>query len=206
VCLHAVISVPDSQIGLVDVYSVHMPLSPTARNRTTVEVDRFIRASRLGAVQILLGDMNEEPHNSSMQFWSGKAELEVPGLPTDVAIKVEKPYTDAWLQVHPEPEPRSADARLRGEAFSFPSDDPKKRIDTAFITSMPPAESGLPDHRPNHSPSTIEVRDAWLVGQQPVPGSGNSSNPEHVGMVHPDSPLWASDHRGVVFDLVINRD
>ena len=118
VCLHAVISVPDIKIGLIDVYSVHMPLSPTARNRTTVEVARFIKASRLGAVQILLGDMNDEPHNASMQFWSGQSDLEVPGLPADSAIGVGQPFLDAWLEIHSEPEPPlSTDRRLREKAL-----------------------------------------------------------------------------------------
>lgn len=205
VCLHAVISVPDEQIGLVDVYSVHMPLSPAARNRTTVEVARFIRASRLGSVQVLLGDMNEEPHNASMLFWSGAADLVVPGMPEGELVGIEAPFMDAWLAKHPEPEPRSAEETARAEAFTFPSDDPKKRIDTAFIASLPPSETDLPGFRPDGGISRVSVQDAWIVGQQAVPGTGNSSNPEHVGMVHPDSPLWASDHRGVVFDLVISR-
>lgn len=45
-----------------------------------------------------------------------------------------------------------------------------------------------------------QVSAAWLVGQDPKPGVGNLTA-TGLGMVSPDSPLWASDHRGLVVDL-----
>jgi len=211
VCLHAVVATDDPAIGLVDVYSVHMPLSDAARNRTTVEVDRFIAASRLGSVQILLGDMNDEPHNATMRFWAGDTPLRVANA-TGSPYTAGTPLTDAWLQAHDEPEPRSADPAVRRSDLTFPSDDPKKRIDTAFVASAPPSEPGLPDHRADRRNCTIAVADAWLIGQDPAPGTGPDPDAtpdpdaEHVGMVHGASPLWASDHRGVVFDLIVGRN
>ena len=40
---------------------------------------------------------------------------------------------DAWLVLHPEPEPRSKDPDVRRNALTFPSDDPVKRIDFLFF-------------------------------------------------------------------------
>ncbi|KAA0151857.1 hypothetical protein FNF29_04263 [Cafeteria roenbergensis] len=202
VCLHAVVATDDPVIGLVDVYSVHMPLSEAARNRTTIEVERFIAQSRAGSVQLLLGDMNEEPHNASMRFWSGSTGLL--GAGAEGALhSAEFAMQDAWLMKHSEPEPRSADPGVRQGALTFPSDDPQKRIDTAFVSAWPPSDAALAAAA---SPAPrVAVTDAWLIGQDPVP-SAVPPPAEHVGMVHSKSPLWASDHRGVVFDFEFRRD
>ena len=110
---------------------------------------------------------------------------------------------DAWLMKHPEPKPRSTDREERQNALTFPSDDPQKRIDTAFVSAWPPRDPALAAAA---SPvARIVVADAWLIGQDPVP-SAVAPPEEHVGMVHSKSPLWASDHRGVVFDFEIQRD
>lgn len=45
------------------------------------------------------------------------------------------------------------------------------------------------------------VRSTWLVGQDPKPGVGEDVDAEqgdHLGMVHKNSRLWASDHRAVI--------
>jgi len=44
---------------------------------------------------------------------------------------------------------------------------------------------------------------AWLVGQDAKPGVGNLSA-VGLGMVSPESPLWASDHRGMLVDLAVH--
>jgi len=179
-CLHAVISVPDERVGLVDVYTVHMPLSERARNRTTVEVANFIQASRRGGVAWLLGDMNEEPQGASMRFWANQSDLHV----QDQAHRLPaRPFVDAWLEASAEPEPRSNDSAVQRGALTFPSDRPQKRIDFILLSG--------------DGQDSVSVRDAWLIGQDPVQGTEHS---DPVGMVHEDSPLWASDHRGVVAD------
>ena len=41
--------------------------------------------------------------------------------------------SDAWLVLHPEPEPRSEDAAVKRDALTFPSDNPVKRIDFVLL-------------------------------------------------------------------------
>jgi endonuclease/exonuclease/phosphatase family metal-dependent hydrolase len=175
-CLHVVVA---TDAGLVDVYTVHMPLSERARNRTTVEVAQFIDASQMSSVVLLLGDMNDEPSGASIRFWSNQSSVSVGGVP----FRVSGEYRDAWLASHPEPEPRSTDETVRYEALTFPSDNPQKRIDFLFARGP------------------VGVRGSWLIGQDPM--SGTNLTDDHVGMVHQLSPVWASDHRGLVVDLAL---
>jgi hypothetical protein len=47
------------------------------------------------------------------------------------------------------------------------------------------------------------VRSTWLVGQDPKPSVGKDTDDEggHLGMVHKESRLWASDHRAIITRL-----
>jgi len=74
-CLHAVIdataaSSKGTTLGkqfLMDVYSIHLPLSEAARNRTVPELLAFIKESALGDIVMLTGDMNAEPQEPAMR-------------------------------------------------------------------------------------------------------------------------------------------
>jgi len=81
-CLHAVVDATGSLSSegaaaepggrlLVDVYTVHLALSERARNRTVPELREFVRRSARGAVQVLTGDMNAEPHEPAMRWLAG---------------------------------------------------------------------------------------------------------------------------------------
>ncbi|OQR92249.1 hypothetical protein ACHHYP_03901 [Achlya hypogyna] len=78
---------------------------------------------------------------------------------------------DAWLETHGDREPTDLDD------MTFPSDAPIKRID--FVL-----------YRGKGRTLTSEV-----IGQAPT--ADTAANPKNVGMLEPDSPIYASDHRGM---------
>ncbi|RHY30490.1 hypothetical protein DYB32_004279 [Aphanomyces invadans] len=166
-CLHA-IDVP--QWGLVDVYATHLSLSERSREQTMVQVWEYIQQG-VGVTQVLLGDLNAEPQSNGIQFLQGKATLH--GHRTNLV--------DAWLHVHKdEPTPNSKRPFDIQHAFTFPSDDPVKRID--FVLSRGKGRAVRCD----------------VFGQAPTSDTANF--PKDNGMLSQDgdSPVYASDHRGVV--------
>ncbi|RHX98290.1 hypothetical protein DYB25_005511 [Aphanomyces astaci] len=167
-CLHAAVDVP--HWGVVDVYVTHLSLSERSREQTMVEVWEFMQQGK-GVTQVLLGDLNAEPQSHGIQFLQGKVPLH--GHTTDLR--------DAWLHVHhEEPEPKSKDKVHVEHAFTFPSDDPVKRID--FVLSRGQGHAVSCD----------------VFGQAPTADSAHF--PKDNGMLSQaqDSPVYASDHRGVV--------
>eukprot|EP00040_Diaphanoeca_grandis_P029661 m.174079 g.174079 ORF g.174079 m.174079 type:complete len:576 (+) comp31752_c0_seq2:923-2650(+) len=176
-CLHVVVDVP--QWGLVDVFSVHLSLLEEARDKSVVELWNFItnKSISIGVTQILMGDMNAEPQEPAMEFLLGQRELD--GIKTD--------FVDTWLAIHPEPTPRSEDDHEKDHMLTFPSDNPTKRIDFILVRGK----------------GANDVRNTWIVGQHPLPDIGRDAeeDEDHLGMVHADSKLWASDHRAVVTKL-----
>lgn len=167
-CLHAVVDVPGW--GLIDVYVTHLSLSERSREKTMVEIWNYMRAGK-GKTQVLLGDLNAEPQSRGLQFLRGEAELL--GEKTDLK--------DAYLEVNVEAEPRSEDPEDRHERFTFPSDNPVKRID--FIL---------------HRGKGI-VRECKTIGQAPT--EDTKAFPLDVGMLHHKSPIYGSDHRGLVAEF-----
>uniref|UniRef100_H3GRQ5 Endonuclease/exonuclease/phosphatase domain-containing protein n=1 Tax=Phytophthora ramorum TaxID=164328 RepID=H3GRQ5_PHYRM len=167
-CLHAVIDYP--QWGEIDVYVTHLSLSERSREQTKVEIWEYVRQGK-GKTQVLLGDLNSEPQSLGIRFLSGEAELL--GQTTDMK--------DAWLDVHEEAEPRSSDLDDRQHKFTFPSDNPSKRIDFVLYRGEG------------------QVKECEIIGQDPT--DDTQDFPGDVGMLHPSSPVYASDHRGVVVEL-----
>ncbi|CAI5710312.1 unnamed protein product [Peronospora effusa] len=167
-CLHAVIDYP--QWGEIDVYATHLSLSERSREQSKVEIWKYMQQGR-GKTQVLLGDLNSEPQSRGVRFLSGKAELF--GQTTDMK--------DAWLMVHEEAEPRSTDVDDRQYKFTFPSDNPSKRIDFVLYRGKG------------------QVKKCEIIGQEPT--KDTKDFPEDVGMLHLSSPVYASDHRGVVVEF-----
>jgi hypothetical protein len=120
---------------------------------------------------------------------------------------------DTWRALFDEPPPRSPDAALRRYAFTFPSDDPVKRIDLVFAGCGAAARAGDAAPAPpaaGAAPSCAalarcgaRVEKTWLVGQDPVPGTDVTLGQAGVGMTSERSPIFASDHRGVVVELSV---
>nr|CCA26245.1 conserved hypothetical protein [Albugo laibachii Nc14] len=119
ICLHAVVDVPDW--GKVDVYVTHLSLSKASRERSVIQIWKFMQAG-YGVTQFLLGDLNAEPQSEEIQFLQGTAALF--GDKTDLR--------DSWLDKHVEPVPRSKERVDRSERFTFSSENPCKRIDLIF--------------------------------------------------------------------------
>jgi endonuclease/exonuclease/phosphatase family metal-dependent hydrolase len=173
ICLHAVIDYP--RWGLVDIYVTHLSLSERSREKTMLEIWRYIQRGE-GVTQVLLGDLNAEPQSRGIRFLQGKEEME--GEFTDL--------TDAWLEKHEEAEPRSQDPIDRKKKFTFPSDNPSKRIDFILFRG-----NGV-------------VKECEIIGQEPTKDTAKFS--QNLGMLNAKSPVWASDHRGVVMELEMNDD
>lgn len=167
-CLHALIDVP--HYGLVDIYVTHLSLSERSREQTMVEIWNYMRQGK-GETQVLLGDLNAEPQSRGIEFLRGDAELL--GHKTDLK--------DAWLEKHKEAHPRSPDLVDRLTRFTFPSDNPVKRIDFVLYRGK------------------VRVKTCEIIGQAPT--EDTLSFPTDVGMLHGQSPVYASDHRGVVAEF-----
>lgn len=187
--LHASVHLPAAG-GLLDIFTVHLSLSEAARNRSVVELHRFVSETstaasaspgggrRIGAV--LTGDMNAEPHEPALQQLVAAPEPP-PGATSSVSGLH---LRDAWLEVgYPEPEPRSPDAAVRRYGHTFPSDNPVKRIDMVYIGG-----------------ARLSASRAWLLGQDALPGTDGYEG-KGTGMVGEQSPIWPSDHRAVAVDL-----
>eukprot|EP00948_MAST-09A_sp_MAST-9A-sp1_P000440 g440.t1 len=196
VCAHSIVDVPGW--GKIDIYNVHLSLSKKARDKAVVALYDFIETNSTGVTQILLGDMNAEPHEFSMRFLSGKEEVSVEDTDTplpEIRKVLRSNFQDLWLKGPDGFEPIKGEGGVRGEfakefVYTFPSDDPKKRIDFAFIRGKGAPKNGDEGKRQSR---------LRLFGQDPIPRKNPDEN--YDGMLHPNSPLWASDHRGLVIEL-----
>ena len=147
-----------------------------------LEIWDFVRQHAKGRIQLLMGDFNAEPDSRGIQFLQGLGDLN--GTRTD--------FEDCWLAAgHPEPQPKSKDQNEIDNMLTFPSCNPVKRID--FVLLRRPSEAVK---------RTVRVTGARVVGQNPLPGTEKNEGP---GMLdaNPPSPIWASDHRGVVVDIAL---
>ena len=122
VCLHATVRVPS--IGLVDVFTSHFSLDIESRRRTAVEVLALVErvAARSGAQHaIIAGDLNAEPTDEAIRLLQGLMPIEL-----EKGSVTASTFRDAWLDLHAEPLPRSRNEQDVADAFTFPSDEPKK--------------------------------------------------------------------------------
>jgi endonuclease/exonuclease/phosphatase family metal-dependent hydrolase len=202
-CIRARVDVPNGW-GLVDVFTTHLSLSERARDASVQEMWRYVVASseqqeqeeeaqeqqqqqqqkqQRPTFQVLMGDLNAEPDTAAIQFLQGLHEVE--GISTD--------FQDAWLAVGmPEPESHSTDEKVRRDMLTFPSHEPKKRIDLILFRQG----SGEINR------GAVEVVDTKLYGQDP---SEETKDDAGHGMLDQDSPMWASDHRGVASSFVLKQ-
>ncbi|TMW62315.1 hypothetical protein Poli38472_009808 [Pythium oligandrum] len=167
-CLHAVVDHP--QWGWIDVYATHLSLSERSREQTMLEIWNYMQHGK-GVTQVLLGDLNAEPDSRGIQFLRGDARLD--GQTTDLK--------DAWLEKHMEAAPRSPDAHDRAHKFTFPSDNPIKRIDFILYRGKG------------------AIKECEILAQAPT--EDTKDFPTDVGMLNSQSPIYASDHRAVVAEF-----
>lgn len=188
---------------LLDVYTAHFPLSKAARQRHSKEVLTYIKQSRKGDIQIFGGDLNAEPSEDEIEVLLHK-EVEHE-YPNNIML-------DTWLCHHPEPATGdSASDDERENALTFASDNATKRIDYVFVSaaSSLPMEDICPNYPfpvklPSGSPNSMKLKHVhpmFLIGQHHLPGTGDPENSD--GMIDKNSPLYASDHRGLVVDLTM---
>ena len=191
-CLRARVKV-GSEWGMVDIFTTHLSLSERARDASVQEMYKYVQLNEVGAtLQILLGDLNAEPDTKAIQYLQGMVPMEEGETKTN--------FQDAWLASgHNEPESHSKDEQVRLNELTFPSDEPKKRIDLILFRDGGRISTNGSDF--NDHTKMVEVIDTRLVGQHALQSTRN--DPGH-GMLDPDSPLWASDHRGVVSSFIKN--
>ncbi len=98
--------------GRVNFFVVHFSLSYQARTRTAVELLEFVHHHAPAVPQIVVGDFNANPHQLSIRFLTGRAEVD--GQRGDLR--------DAWAIVHPD-----------DTGFTFPVNQRMRRIDYVFV-------------------------------------------------------------------------
>ena len=76
-----------------------------------------LAAKGRGVAQVFMGDLNAEPQEAAM-----RALLEpIEPASSSSSSSSFRGFTDAWLELHPEPEPGSTDKAVRFNALTFPS-------------------------------------------------------------------------------------
>ncbi|XP_072177383.1 uncharacterized protein [Diadema setosum] len=126
ICLHA--EIEHSFLGIVHVFVSHLSLSRVARERSVVEIWRYMQ--HFSGLALLMGDFNAEPHEKSMSFLRGETELH--GHRTDNLV-------DAWRFFYDEPRPdapytyREDEPRDIGLTFSAIDKHLRKRIDYIYV-------------------------------------------------------------------------
>lgn len=173
----------------VGVFTTHLSLSHRAREAAVVEIDAWAARQGGSRFQVLLGDFNAEPHETSYRFLVGDSTAALRGRVGN--------WTDASV----------------GEAgLTFPSWRPEKRID--YILFRGPAASAAAPGQCQDAPPENAVAGQSMTCDAPAPASSPPLRLAHVellgaepteeskdwgakSMLEPGSPIWPSDHLGV---------
>uniref|UniRef100_A0A7S3V086 Endonuclease/exonuclease/phosphatase domain-containing protein n=1 Tax=Aplanochytrium stocchinoi TaxID=215587 RepID=A0A7S3V086_9STRA len=165
---------------IVDTFVTHLSLNKESRFRSALDILDFANKTQMvtyrqqpPALQVIAGDLNAEATDDSIRMFQGLM----------VYNGTRSMFKDAWLEHFKEPRPRSYKFHDMRKAFTFPSDEPKKRIDFIF-----------------YSGHSVTIRDAKLIGLEP---EEKQRGKKQVGMEMPNSALYASDHRGLLIDAAL---
>jgi hypothetical protein len=105
-------------------------------------------------------------------------------------------FVDSWVHRHGKKNER--------EGYTFPTCNPVKRIDYIFLRNHSHAclEQNNQDQSPYDACVVGQVSDVFLIGQESTEDTRHLVNSrEGIGMNDVDSPIWASDHFGLVTDI-----
>ena len=193
VCLYAEIE-PSPEGPRVGVYVTHLSLSAPMREAGVASILEWAAEQRGSvAAQVVLGDLNAEPHERSVQMLT-------------------EAFRDAWVEMHPVPlldeedrvesaridesghmqkeadrkavarrrrKRKALEARHAQASFTFPTCQPVKRIDYVLFRGA------------------IRPVEARLCGREATEESKDRDSPGG-GMLEPDGPVFASDHLAVL--------
>lgn len=107
----------DTPVGQIHVFNTHFALTSVARQRAVVELWNWVQ--QFPKPQILMGDLNAEPNDTSIEFLVGKVEID--GVKADfVDVTVLSGKVDDLL--------------------SFPAWEPIKRIDFMLVRGIKSAK------------------------------------------------------------------
>lgn len=192
ICLHAEILVP--HLGLIDVYVTHLSLSERMRETSANAILQYAKEGK-GVAQFLLGDLNAEPHERSVQVLTGDAAVDLDDDEEEDAsprCSSRDHFQDVWLEFYDEPSPGSEDEWDRLEALTFPSCNPVKRIDYILWKNR---------YKKDEEEEKVHASAVRLLGQSATSDTIDQKS-EGGGMLDLDSPVWASDHRALLADYL----
>jgi endonuclease/exonuclease/phosphatase family metal-dependent hydrolase len=177
---------------VVEVFNTHLGLSPRAREESV----RFIRRIMLDRrnhfcrddeetgkeswncqnyLQIFGGDLNAEPQESAIAMIKQKSPQPVVVVNDSGRQRKSTKLLDIWDLMNP-----------GDNGFTFPTNNASKRIDYLFC---------------NEDQAHL-VKGVRLIGQIPTPDTAHLINHrEGLGMLDLDSPIFASDHLGLIADF-----
>mmetsp|Transcript_24930 Transcript_24930/g.34203 ORF Transcript_24930/g.34203 Transcript_24930/m.34203 type:complete len:592 (+) Transcript_24930:37-1812(+) len=203
----------------IDVLTTHLSLSERARDLSVREISRISscrstynnnekkenRSYQPSNVQLLTGDFNAEPNEAALQYlmqassFNG-AQLNCDGLTDKDNLS---PFVDTWMHArmnalraqHPHTSHEDLQAEAERDGFTFPACSPVKRID--FILARNHSSS-----RALHEELSVSVLTSRIVGSKPTADTEYLvGSREGLGMLDSDSPIWASDHFGLLSEL-----
>lgn len=191
----------DDEDVIVDAFNTHLSLSPTARDASAIAMRNisdtyyadYHRAQESSSsrrkrryIQVVAGDFNAEPGESSINILEQDALLPVCSHTNDVTSDSSSNFADAWKEKHRD-----------DVGYSFPTCNPVKRIDFIFIRNV----TGITDI--NVCNSQYDIVNSYLIGGAPTDETMHLIGSSSKGMLDADSPIWASDHFGLVATIKV---
>lgn len=178
-----------------DIVTTHLSLSEQARLDSVSAIrQQLLRAASRPLdgklLQVAGGDLNAEPEEAAVRLL--EADAQEPLRLTDLwresrRLLRERKQEDGWDDV----------------GFTFPVHSPEKRIDFLFLRT----DLIDPSDRPCNCSSlaSAEIEAVFLTGASPSPDTAHLHRSRAgLGLLDADSPVWASDHRALVADLLLD--
>eukprot|EP01038_Epipyxis_sp_PR26KG_P014002 gene14002-18780_t len=207
------------QTTTVDILTTHLSLSSIARDESIKDIIKFSSCINHNnhtslipsQLQILTGDFNAEPHELALEYLINSSNYyhincsgfddvinlsnNIDGNNYDEIKNQEEPFIDSWIY-----NKQHHNDHVESEGFTFPASKPIKRIDFIFARNRSNNNNNLNGHKLHMS-----IRNSRIVGNKPSSTTEYLvDSREGLGMLDLDSPIWASDHFGLVTDFEIS--